>query len=413
MTAPLDLLLRDLAPQVLGVVARRYRNDFASAEDAVQEALLAASQQWPKQGNPDNPKGWLIQTALRRMTDHQRSEIARRKREERVPDFGYLSSTAAAPPQQEDLDDTLNLFFLCCHPALSQSSAIALTLRAVGGLTTAEIANAFVVPEPTMAQRISRAKQSISNSHIPFEPLTGNERRTRLTAVLHIVYLIFNEGYTASSGHNLHRHDLAAEAIRLARLLNSLEPVDGNTQGLLALLLLTDARRLARTGPTGELIPLDLQDRSLWNTAAIADGTRLLQTAMTSAAIGPYTIQAAIAALHDEAPSSAETDWPQILALYDILRRMQPGPLQELNYAIAEAMVHGPEKALLRLDKLQGLDNHHRLPAVRAHLYEMARQPEKAIEHYRLAATLTANSAEQRYLLTRAAALSDCVPKQK
>ncbi|BDC50128.1 RNA polymerase sigma24 factor [Bryobacterales bacterium F-183] len=412
MLTPQDLqLLRDLAPQVLGVVARRHRNNFASAEDAVQEALLAAAQKWPEQGIPTNPKAWLIQTALRRMTDLQRNEIARRKREEQVPDFGYLSSSTTP---HDDLDDTLNLFFLCCHPSLSQPSAIALTLRAVGGLTTAEIAKAFLVPEATMGQRISRAKQSIAASQIPFEPLTGDERRTRLAAVLHIVYLIFNEGYTASSGTQLHRHDLASEAIRLARLLNTLEPNHGNTQGLLALLLLTDARRHARTAPTGELIPLDQQDRSLWNTAAITEGTHLLQSAMTNPeGVGPYTIQAAIAAIHDEAPSTEQTDWPQILALYDILRKMQPGPLQDLNYAIAEAMVHGPEQALQRLATIQGLDKNHRLAAVRAHLLEMAGDLEHAIEQYRLAASRTANTPEQRYLLTRAAQLAGSSPKQK
>ena len=409
--------LRDLAPQVLGAVVRRF-GDFAAAEDAVQEALIAAARQWPVEGVPDNPRGWLIHVAARRMTDHIRAELARRRREAVV--------VMEAPPEQQlapaadeaatlDQDDTLILLFMCCHPALSRSAAIALTLRAVGGLTTAEIAGAFLVPEATMAQRISRAKQRIRSSGVPFRrPERGrganDDSAERLGAVLHVLYLIFNEGYATSSGPELQRTDLSTEAIRLTRLVRSQLPDDGEVAGLLALMLLTDARRSARTGPEGELIPLAHQDRRLWNREAIAEGVELVTATLSRGSIGPYQLQAAIAAVHDESPRAEETDWPQILALYGLLERMSDNPMVTLNHAIALAMVQGPDAGLRRLKTLDTdprLARHHRLDAVRAHLLEMAGDREGAIAHYLKAAARTASVPEQNYLTTQAARLRE------
>ena len=413
MPQPLDAgiehLLRDLAPQVLGAVLRRYR-DFAAGEDAVQEALVAASLQWPRDGVPANPRGWLIRVASRSMTDQIRSETARRRRETVA---ALETEQTVTPAGQDDLaeqDDTLALLFLCCHPALTPSSAIALTLRAVGGLTTAEIAKAFLVPEATMAQRISRAKQSIKSSGVPFQAPTGEERAERLGAVLHVLYLIFSEGYTSSAGPELQRTDLSNEAIRLTRAVHGLLPDDGEVAGLLALMLLTDARRPARTGESGELIPLPEQDRSLWDRAAIAEGVALVTAALSGGSIGEYQLQAAIAAVHDEAASAADTDWPQILALYGVLLRLSGNPMVALNHAIATAMVEGPAAGLERLAALDADDRlagHHRLDAVRAHLLELAGDPQAAIVHYRRAAGRTASLTERNYLMTRAARLSE------
>ena len=402
-------LLRELAPQVLGVVARRF-HDFASAEDAVQEAMLAAFRQWPKEGIPENPRGWLIRVASRRMTDIARSEIARREREAAIAE----DEPSVEPVEEIEADmnpeDTLILLFMCCHSALSTSSAIALTLRAVGGLTTAEIANAFLVPEATMAQRISRAKQSIRTSGVPFRAPTAQERGERLAAVLHVLYLIFNEGYVTTAGAHLQRLDLAQEAIRLTRSAQALLADNAEAAGLLALMLLTDARRLARSGPEGELIPLDKQDRSLWDKDAIAEGTALLTQALSKGSVGAYQLQAAIAAVHDEAATAEETDWAQILALYELLQRVAPGPMVTLNQAIAAAMVHGPARGL---ERLKALDNdervrgHYRLHAVRAHLFERLGDLENAVQHYRAAAARTSSLPEQNYLLTQAARLEE------
>lgn len=406
---PIEHLLRELAPQVLGVVARRFR-DFASAEDAVQEAMLAAFRQWPAEGIPENPRGWLIRVAIRRMTDMARSEIARRERETAVTPEEVPTFEPAEMETDMDPEDTLVLLFMCCHPALSISSAIALTLRAVGGLTTAEIANAFMVPEATMAQRISRAKQSIKASKVPFRLPTPQERKERLPAVLHVLYLVFNEGYASSIGTHLQRLDLAGEAIRLTRSARALLPEDAEIAGLLALMLLTHARRGARTGPEEELIPLDKQDRSLWNRAEIMEGTDLLTLALSKGAVGLYQLQAAIAAVHDEAASPDATDWPQILALYELLQRVSPGPMVTLNHAVAAAMVHGPARGLelLRaLDNDERLAGHYRLDAVRGHLFEMLGDREKAIQHYRTAAAKTTSLPEQNYLRTQAAHLDD------
>ena len=404
-------LLRDLAPQVLGAIAKRHV-DFEVAEDAVQDALIAAAQQWPREGIPANPKGWLYSVAIRRITDHVRSEVARRRREDAVATQVW-ADWAFVPSADEDVDvnqdDTLILLFMCCHPSLTPPTAIALTLRAVGGLTTAEIASAFLIQEATMAQRISRAKQTIKSSKIPFSLPNDAERADRLGAVLHVLYLIFNEGYTSTAGAELHRPDLANEAIRLARMLRTLLPKDAEVAGLLALMLLTDARRAARTGPHGELIPLDEQDRSLWNARLISEGIDLVSEALSRGPVGAYALQAAIAAVHDEARSTAETDWPQILALYDVLERMADNPMVSLNRAIATAMVHGPAKGLELIDAIANdsrVAGHYRIDAVRGHLHERAGDRERAIAHYRAAAQGTMSIPERSYLLTRAARLA-------
>jgi len=401
-------LLRELAPQVLGAVVRRF-GDFSAAEDAVQEALLAAAMQWPREGVPANPRGWLIHVAARRMTDHLRAELARRRREAvavtEMADEQIVSSPDEAAPER---DDTLILLFMCCHPALTRPSAIALTLRAVGGLTTAEIANAFLVPEATMAQRISRAKKSIKTSGVPFRMPLQAERAERLGAVLHVLYLIFNEGYVSSIGPDLQRSDLANEAIRLTRAVHHRLPEDGEVAGLLALMLLTDARRKARTGPDGELIPLTTQDRTLWDREAIAEGVALLKETLSKGSVGAYQLQAAIAAVHDEAARAEDTDWAQILALYGLLERMSDNPMVKLNRAVAVAMVHGPAEGLKLLETVDAdprLAGHYRLDAVRGHLYEMAGDREAAIACYRKAAARTASAPERDYLTAQAARL--------
>jgi RNA polymerase sigma factor (sigma-70 family) len=400
--ASLDDLLRELAPQALAVVIRRY-GDFAAAEDAVQEALLAAALHWPAEGVPASPRAWLIQAAGHRMTDQIRSDQARRRREQ--------MAARREPPAAgvSDRDDTLKLLFMCCHPALTTPSAIALTLRAVGGLTTAEIASAFLVPEATMAQRISRAKQRIKASGVPFGMPEPAEWAARLRAVLHVLYLVFNEGYTSSTGPDLHRTELSGEAIRLARLVHRLLPADGEVAGLLALMLLTDARRPARAGPGGELIPLAEQDRARWDRGLIAEGAAVLGRGLATGVVGEYQVQAMIAALHDEASRVEDTDWPQILALYGLLERMTGNPMVALNRAIAAAMVTGPAAGLELLDGLDGLDGplagHYRLAAVRAHLYEMAGDTQAALAHYRAASARSTSIPEQQYLATKAARL--------
>ncbi|WP_433671658.1 RNA polymerase sigma factor [Nocardia sp. CA-136227] len=455
-------LLRELAPQVLGALVRRY-GDFDAAEDALQEALLAAATQWPAEGLPDNPRGWLIQVGARRMVDAIRADSARRNREtadairdpERLgtttPDpadavITALSETgldqlAAAPGAHgapatygvsgirgtadpggavtgrtardtgtEDRDDTLTLFFLCCHPALSPASAIALTLRAVGGLTTEEIARAFLLPERTMAQRITRAKKRVAEEDRPFAmPAESNGQRgewnTRLDSVLRVLYLIFTEGHT-SGGERLRRGDLSSEAIRLARALNRVLPDNPEVTGLLALMLLTDARRAARTGEHGELVPLADQDRGLWDREMLIEGVRLATAAVRSGLIGPYQIQAAIAALHAQALRPEDTDWPRILLLYNALERQSPNPMVTLNRAVATAMVHGPQAGLDLTDTLtESLAGNHRLDAVRGHLYEMAGEPEEAIAAYTAAARRTTSLPERDYLTIRAAGL--------
>jgi RNA polymerase sigma factor (sigma-70 family) len=409
LDVPIERLLRELRPQALGTVVRKF-HDFAAAEDAVQEASLAAAMSWPREGIPENPRAWLTLVAFRRMADHIRSESARRRRESEAaleaPRTTESTGIEIAPQE----DDTLGLLFMCCHPALTPASAIALTLRAVGGLTTAEIARAFLVPEATMAQRISRAKQNIKSSGVPFQLPTAEERGRRLRAVLHVLYLIFNEGYTSSGGPDLRRDDLSHEAMRLTRIVLHSQPHDTEVAGLLSLMLLTDARRPGRTGPGGELIPLANQDRALWDKRQIEEGIALISDALPKGSVGPYQLQAAIAAVHDEAAQAEDTDWPQILALYELLRRMSDNPMVRLNHAIAAAMVHGATKGLELLDDLKSdarLANHHRMDAVRAHLLELAGDREGAVESYRTAAGKTGCLPERNYLLTQAARLSN------
>jgi RNA polymerase sigma factor (sigma-70 family) len=409
-TNAIEHQLRELAPQVLGAIVRRY-HDFAAAEDAVQEALIAAVTQWPQEGVPENPRGWLIQVASRRFTDQLRSEISRRRREEiAAQELETLAPEKDLELYPMDPDDTLILLFMCCHTALTSSSAIALTLRAVGGLTTAEIARAFLVPEATMAQRISRAKQSIKASGVPFRMPTEKEQGGRLPAVLHVLYLIFNEGYVSTYGPQVQRVELSSEAIRLARNVHGLLPENPEVAGLLALMLLTDARREARTGAEGELIPLTKQDRSLWNREEIREGIELVSTALAKGAVGVYQLQAAIAAIHDEAERVEDTDWAQILAFYEVLKRMGDNPMVVLNYAVAAAMVHGPARGLellVKLDSDPRIAGHYRLDAVRGHLFEMMGERQAAIEHYRRAASRTTSTPEQNYLIAQAARLSE------
>jgi RNA polymerase sigma factor (sigma-70 family) len=400
-------LLRRLAPQVLGVLVRRY-GQFDACEDAVQEALLAAAQQWPEEGIPERPRGWLAAVATRRLIDEIRADRARRAREGAVADADERHEPAPDEPAYSGHDDTLMLLVLCCHPALTPASQIALTLRAVGGLTTAEIASAFLVPEATMAQRISRAKRMIKASGMPFELPPEGERADRLRTVRHVIYLMFNEGYTASAGSQLQRVELAAEAIRLSRMLHRLAPADGETAGLLALMLLTHARRAARVSADGALIPLADQDRSLWDQRAITEGLALVEDALATAAIGPYQLQAAIAAVHDEAPSTEGTDWHQIIALYSLLERIAPNPLFTLNRAVAIAMARGPHAGLAELAKIEDderLAGHHRIEAVRAHMLELVGDRPAAAAAYRAAAQLTTSLPERRYLESRAAVM--------
>jgi RNA polymerase sigma factor (sigma-70 family) len=409
MTTAGEHLLRELAPRVLGAVVRRY-GDFGEAEDAVQEALTAAAFQWPRTGVPDDPRAWLIQVASRKLTDQVRSESARRKRETRLV-RDALREESVVPPADEapdEGDDTLVLLFMCCHPALTRPSAIALTLRAVGGLTTAEIASAFLVPEATMAQRISRAKQSIKTSGIGFALPPAEARAASLEAVLHVLYLVFNEGYAPSSGPAAHRVDLSNEAIRLARAVHGLLPQDGEVTGLLALMLLSDARRPARSGPHGEIVPLDEQDRSLWTRPAIDEGLALVTGAMRRGPAGSYLLQAAIAAVHDEAARAEDTDWAQIVALYDVLGRMSDNPMVALNRAVAVAMARGPAEGLALLESLDRdprIAGHYRLDAVRGHLLERAGRIDAALACFEAAAAKTASVPERDYLLLKAGRL--------
>ena len=378
----------------------RRHGDFDAAEDAVQEALLAASVHWPRDGVPESPRGWLLQTAERRLIDQWRSDRSRRDRE------GLALQQETTPVDVPDRDDALILLFLCCHPSLTPASAIALTLRAVGGLTTAEIASAFLVGEATMAQRISRAKERIKASDVPFRLPTRDERPARLREVLHVLYLIFNEGYTSSSGRDLQRTELSDEAIRLTRMVQRLVPDDAEVAGLLALMLLVDARRPARIDADGELVPLAEQDRALWDRALIAEGTGLVDRAVGKGAVGEYQLQAAIAAVHDRAARAEDTEWGQILALYGLLEQMTGNPVVSLNRAVAAAMADGPSAGLAVLDSVDArMAGHYRLDAVRAHLLELAGDREGALAHYRAAASRTTSLPEQRHLAKQAARL--------
>jgi RNA polymerase sigma factor (sigma-70 family) len=384
---------------VLAAVTRRHGR-FDLAEDATQEALIAAAQQWPTDGVPDNPRGWLIAVATHRLIDALRADAARTRRE--VAAFAREPAPGGEVP---DRDDTLTVLFLCCHPALSPPSALALTLRAVGGLSTAQIAAAFLVPEATMAQRVSRAKATIAEAGARFELPPDEERGARLGVVLHVLYLIFNEGYTATSGERLQRRELAQEAIRLTRKTHALMPADGEVAGLLALMLLTQARSGARERSDGTLILLAEQDRGSWDRALLAEGTQLIRQTLSRAPLGPYQLQAAIAAVHGEAPTAADTDWPQVLRLYNLLHELAPGPVVALNRAVAVAMDDGPRAGLVALDALEGdrrLASQHRLASVRAHLHEMAGEGPEALAGYEDAARRTTSIPEQRYLRGRA-----------
>jgi RNA polymerase sigma factor (sigma-70 family) len=407
-------LLRECAPQVLAALVRR-RGQFDACEDAVQEALLAAALQWPGEGVPGRPCSWLLTVASRALVDAWRADSARRHRETAVAldPTGHAPADPAADLAGADRDDTLALLFLCCHPALSPPSQLALTLRAAGGLTTAQIAVAFLVPEATIAKRITRAKQRIRAAGARFELPPQPQRTQRLAVVLQVLYLIFNEGYTTSSGPALQRADLIAEAIRLTRLLHRLLPGEAEVAGLLALMLLTDARRAARTGTDGRIVPLADQQRNLWDTAAIAEGQAILTRTLGTGPAGPYQLQAAIAALHDEAPTAQATDWPQILALYDVLTTVAPGPVVTLSRAVALAQVHGPRAGLAvlgTLDTDERMAHNHRVEAVRAHLLEQAGDTATARESYLRAAKMTASLPEQRYLELRAARLHHLAP---
>lgn len=391
-TQSIEAALRDAIPRVVATLTRRY-GAFSLCEDAVQEAAAAAALQWSADELPDNPTGWLHQVATRRLIEMMRNNSARRQRE--------INAVNETPSQ----DDELALIFLCCHPALSGPSQVALTLRVVGGLTTAEIAKAFLVPETTIGQRISRAKKQIEASTIAFELPSSAERDERLTSVLSVLYAIFNEGYTASSGHRVHRVELAQEAIRLTRQLQQITPNEGEVAGLLALMVLTNARRDARIGENGELIPTSEQDRSLWDAAAIDEGVTLLSRTLSTAPIGPYQLQAAIAAVHDEAANFEDTDWQQILHLYGLLEQVSPGPMVTLNRIIAVAMVEGPMTGLQQLSTAEQknpvLTTHYRVSAVKAHLFELAGDLQSARNCYIQAAQETSSLPERRYLETR------------
>jgi RNA polymerase sigma factor (sigma-70 family) len=394
-------LLRELAPQVLGAVVRRYR-DFADAEDAVQEALIAAATQWPTDGRPDNPVGWLVRVASRRIADQHHRDDARHLREDLA-----ASWSLAEPGDVQGHDDTLILMFMCCHPSLSPASAIPLTLRAVGGLTTREIASAFLVPEPTIGQRITRAKAKVKASGEPFQLPSTAARPERLRSVLHVLYLVFNEGYAATSGPELARSELSGEAIRLTRLVHAALPEDPEVAVLLALMLLTEARRPARTGPDGELVPLAEQDRMRWDQDLVAEGVALITDALAQGTIGEYQVQAAINAVHDQAARHEDTNWAEILALYELLERITQNPMVSLNRAVAVAMVHGPATGLEMLGGVaERLGDHHRVHSVRGHLYEMASDREAAIDEFRAAAGGTMSVPERDYLVAQAARLA-------
>ena len=398
--------LRGLAPQVLGALVRRHRS-FDLCEDAVQDALVEAVTQWPTRGIPDHPRAWLATVATRRLIDRVRSDQSRRLREERASVGSPPAEFMRAPDEEasQDRDDSLILLLMCCHPALSPPTQIALTLRAVGGLTTAEIAGAFFVPEATMAQRISRAKQGIREAGATFSMPPPAEMDFRLRAVLHVLYLIFNEGYTTSSGDQITRPDLTHEAIRLTRDLRLVRPDDGEVKGLLALMLLTEARRAARVDPAGRPVDLVGQDRRRWNQALIEEGVQLVTEALQQGPPSAYQLQAAIAAIHDEASGPADTDWPQILLLYQLLDQLSPNPMATLNRALALAMVEGPEAGLgllATLDEDKRVASHHRLFAMRGHLLEMAGASAAAGEAFEMAARRSTSLRERAYLQERA-----------
>ena len=397
----LDEIWRECAPRVLGALVRRYGH-FDAAEDAVQEALLAAARQWPLEGTPNDPKAWLIRVGSRRLVDRLRADDTRARREERVVrELPDPDRTMSSEPASGERDDSLAVMLLCCHPSLSRPSQVALTLRAVAGLTTAQIARSFLVPEVTMAQRISRAKARLEQQGEPFTTPTVAEMPARLAAVAHVLYLVFTEGHTATTGGHLTAPSLGAEAIRLAHELHRLLPDDGEVSGLLALMLLTDARRPARTSADGSFVPLTEQDRTRWDHEQIAKGVALVEAALPHGPIGPYQLQAAIAAVHDEAASAGATDWAQIDQLYAMLEAVAPGPIVTLNRAVAAAEANGPEAGMQLIGALladPGLRRTHRLHAVHAHLLELDGRIDEAHAAYLLAAQLATSIPEQRHL---------------
>jgi RNA polymerase sigma factor (sigma-70 family) len=401
----LDAVWRACAPRVLAALVRRYGH-FDTAEDALQEALLAASRQWPETGVPNDPTAWLITVASRRLMDQWRADRARAEREQllarRAPPDELLAPGAdrAAP-----VDDSVTLLVICCHPALPRPAQVALTLRAVGGLTTAQISRAFLVPESTMAQRISRAKARLRQVGARFTAPSAAELPDRVAAVGQVLYLIFTEGHTTTDGTNLYDVSLTGEAIRLTRQLHAHLPDAGEITGLLALMLLTDARRAARLSADEALVPLAEQDRRLWDQAKIREGMALVEAALPVGTVGPYQLQAAIAAVHAEAARAEDTDWAQIEELYTMLEGIAPGPVVTLNHAVAVAMVDGPAAGLRMIDPLaqnKQLRRNHRLYAVRAHLLELDGQPEDARTDYATAARLTTSIPEQHYLNAQA-----------
>lgn len=408
--AALEAALHGVLPRVLAAVTKRC-GDFAAAEDAVQEALLAAMAAWPRDGVPSNAAGWLFTVALRRLADAHDADTARRRREH---ELASERSAAVSPPagdEQHDEslaevgDETLVLLFACCHPALPPSSAIPLMLRALCGVSTAAIARALFVGEATLAQRLVRAKQAIAGSGVPLALPPAAERERRFASVLQTIYLLGNEGHVGNDGDEPLRCPFAAEAIRLARLCVRLLPGHAEAEGLLALLLLTESRRAARQGPAGELIPLDEQDRSRWDRALVAEGAALVATAIARGRIGSYQLQAAIAALHAEAPDVERTDWPQIFALYTLLHGVTGSAFVALNRVVALAMVHGAAAGLAELDRLAEeplLARGHRLLAVRAHLLQRAGEMAAARAAFERAAELAIDPAEREFLRTRA-----------
>ena len=407
MTEPeLEDVWRRESPHVLAALLRRH-GDYADCEDAAQEALAAAADQWPRDGVPDNPRGWLIRVASRRLIDQLRSNRSRAVREETVG-IAQPADAYVGPAADDDTspggDDTLLLLLLCCHPLLTRPSQVALTLRAVSGLPSAAIATAFLVPEPTMAQRLSRARTTLRDSAVRFEKPTSEELPARVAAVLDVLYLIFNEGYARSTGDTLLDTSLADEAIRLTRQLHAYLPDHDEIAGALALMLLTDARRAARTDERGDLVPLAEQDRSRWDAGLVGEGVALLEEVLPHGHVGAYQLQAAIAAVHADAQRYDDTDWAQIAVLYSMLDQVAPSPAVTLNRAVAVGMSAGPTAGLAALQPIvddPSLERYHRLPAVRAHLLEMVGDLAEAERQYARAVELTSSRPEQRYLAHR------------
>jgi RNA polymerase sigma-70 factor (ECF subfamily) len=401
-----DTVYRSDSRQVLATLIRLL-GDFDLAEEALHDAFNAALEQWPRDGVPANPRAWLVSTGRFKAID----TIRRRKRLEPLPDNieKRLAAEASEPGGNESVeDDRLRLIFTCCHPALAPEAQVAMTLREVCGLTTEEVARAFLASPATLAQRIVRAKAKIRNARIPYIVPSESDLPDRLDAVLRVVYLVFNEGYSASSGVSVTRHDLSSEAIRLGRLLLELLP-EPEVMGLLALMLLQESRRAARTSPSGDLVLLEDQDRSLWNRDYIQEGLALVERALSSRRFGPYTLQAAIAAVHAGAPSAAATDWAQIVALYDLLLQVEPSPVVELNRAVALAMRDGPAAGLSLIDAILArgdLENYHLAHAVRADLCRRLGRAAEARAAYKRALSLAQQEPERRFLERRLAELN-------